>query len=271
MNKRFSLRAILFTIGTALCISILWLLSNEDVKKSKFRHKDSVLAFNAVVLQDQGIQARDVDVASLPPIEKFSMDKLPEFRGLIENHAHDLSMLEKDAEWFETAVALTDPEYVRDERVLCGREWESKINRVCNYEIQTIVNNEGRNSKVVYSRAVPDDEETANSPGCRGFMGCIANTRLGSTVPMPEAQNSDFVAMTESIQSAHLPENMYSVDYVMNSIRLHESVIEDISVHLILHPEDIDATLELRKSENTIRHLRDYWTPELEKMTSDDP
>ncbi len=190
-------------------------------------------------------------------------------RDIVKDKAINLGELENDQEWEQTAVALHDPAYVRDARVTCGRTWENHIERVCNYQIETVIDGTLDEPEVVYARAIASDVETADSAGCRGFIACIAGSRVGSKVPLPSTRLGEMVALRESLQSAHLPDEMYDPTYINNSIVFYEDQIDSVEAHLARNPDDTKAIRALHLYQSKIDHLTNFWLPELEKMVDE--
>ena len=251
------------TAGLVLTYGLLWMWSggNEDPGQTPSSSESA-----HAVRGPRGIgsiAARPVDPATRPPLELSSSEDLPTMRALVDEHALTTADMDGD-EWEATVIALADRAYVRDARVECGRTWGGQIERVCNYEIETVIDGSLDRAEVVYARARASDAETADSPGCRAFIGCIASTRLGSHVPVAPTHRGEMVAVRESLQSAHLPDEMYDPVYVKNAIEFNEEQIARIEAHLARKPGDTKAIRALRATESSNEHFQNFWLPELE-------
>lgn len=111
-----------------------------------------------------------------------------------------------DHTWVDTCVALEDLYLAREKRLACGTRYGEPITRFCAYHLVHVVAREGLTTgRIVYSRADLASnlagEDWTNEPACARYVNCIAASRLGEEIALPETDETE-VALAQSLQAA---------------------------------------------------------------------
>ena len=103
---------------------------------------------------------------------------------------------EGDLEWVETVVELESLFFEVDDRLACAARYAEDVQSGCSVRYDLGIERQSKTEgRVVYSRGTSfmDDESAAEQAACELFLKCMAHSKLGGIVPIPEADWSEIV------------------------------------------------------------------------------
>lgn len=134
---------------------------------------------------DRGaIEGRPADPANLrSPEARVGARTLEEYRELADSARNlDAELAEGASEWTQTLLAQDDMLAHYRDRDQCRHAFLPT--GVCRYTLESVIErNDLGGGTVAYVRVTPDGEASFD---CRAYASCIASTKVGQDVPLPD-------------------------------------------------------------------------------------
>jgi hypothetical protein len=173
-----------------------------------------------------------------------------------------LLFLQGQEQWLETLLHLDDYAFASEGRLRCSAVYGRDIS-VCFYRVSMVIHPiSERSGRVTYAQSDlinPTDVPFASSSDenhadCEDFVACIADVRVGETVPIPSDEARPF-AVHQHYQSNQAKPALFQVDKVKEMVALFDNGIATWSANENRSPEE---EFKLRKLQNTQRYLRQH-------------
>lgn len=118
--------------------------------------------------------------------------------------------------WVDTVAALESHFFEVDDRLACGAQYGMNLESSCRARFDIgIQRQSATDGRIAYSRGAPlmEERSAADQSACGLFIKCMAHSKLGGVVPLPEADWSEvvvyqLVAMVPPRAKLRDPENL---------------------------------------------------------------
>lgn len=132
-----------------------------------------------------------------------------------------------DSRWQATVLRLSDLAYLRDERLQCAALHALPLRSECRGAIDMVLEPAaGGEAKVVYARATTSANEPADAASCAAYVDCLAETRVGSEIPIPPGSDELVAVRQDTIYDWTSPA-MFDATKVAELIELREEALAD--------------------------------------------
>lgn len=167
----------------------------------------------------------------------------------------------------ELALAIADLHYIREGRMWCDEQFGEQVDTcVFNLDFVACAQERADVAQVVYARALVNWQDSPDqSEACTEHVACIAQARVGSTVPMPNLrategagseEYADCVSVLESLSHANFPSPRWYEDRVqlISGIESWENTVND--PWEMFDPADPIDRFNLQKAKDTLAYMR---------------
>lgn len=132
-----------------------------------------------------------------------------------------------DTRWQATVLRLSDLGYQRDERLQCAATHALPLHAECRGTIEMVLDPDaGVEAKVLYARAHTSTSEPDDAASCAAYVDCLAESRVGSMVPVPP-DSSELVAIRQDTIYEWTSPAMFDPSKVEELIDLREEALAD--------------------------------------------
>lgn len=161
-------------------------------------------------------------------------------------------MLDGQEKWLTTVLAVEDLFLARDARRRCGRDIGFEIEESCHYSLDLAIERTGRlEGTIVAARSELSGDATEDV--CEAYASCIATTRLGEKVALPEGADGIHGISQKLIA---IPD-----DPGFKDLKRLQQMIDDVALDLEKHraqldPSKLDDRYSLKTNEMLLRFMR---------------